>query len=113
MVRNNNNPAGVVAWSAVNLAMLILALLAWGWLDYRYIHEYWTPEEMRQATEWLLPAIASLAMLVNLWLLRRHGTALHLVGALGSATAITALWWAIILLAGDSFHTALGGTPAS
>lgn len=109
----NDNPPGVVAWSAVNLALLILALLAWGWLDYRYIHEYWTPGEMRQATGWLMPGIAAVVMAANLWLLRKYSSATHLIAALASAIAITALWWAIILLAGNLFHAAIGGTPAS
>lgn len=107
---NNNNPPGVAVWATVNLALLFLAVVAWGWLDHRYVAQFWTPDEMRQATDWLTLGIAAIVMSTNLWLLRKYSIANHLLGALGSAVAITALWWAIVALAGNAFHTAIGGT---
>lgn len=104
---------GALAWALSNLAILVLACLAWGWLDYRYVTQFWTPDEMRETTDWLMLGIVAGSMLANLWLLRKRSLPLHLLGALASALAVTALWWAIILLAGNAFHTAIGGTPAS
>lgn len=101
---------GLLAWAVTNLALLILACLVWGWLDYRYVTQFWTPEEMRRATEWLLPAVAAVAMLANLRLLRKRGTATHLLGALASALAVTALWWLAVALGGNAFHAAIGGS---
>ena len=102
----------IATWFTANLALVILGLLAWGWLDYRYIHEYWTPGEMRATTDWLMLGIIAGSMLVNLWLLRKRNLVVHLAGALASALAVTALWWLAIALAGNAFHTAVGGTPA-
>ncbi|MDT8450045.1 MAG: hypothetical protein RQ847_07700 [Wenzhouxiangellaceae bacterium] len=101
------------AWLLVNLALVVLACLAWGWLDWRYVTGYWTAAEMAHADDGLWLAIPILALLANLWLLRRQPAVLHLSGALASAFAVTAAWWLIIRLAAEPFHLAIGGTPAS
>ena len=49
-------------------------------------------------------------MLANLWLLRKRTFAVHLLGALGAALAVTALWWMALALFGNAFHIAIGGT---
>lgn len=109
MNRSSRSP-GPIAWAVANLVLLVLALIAWAWLDYRYVHDYWTPEEMRRATDWLMFGVVAASMLANLWLLRRLGTAAHLLGALAAALAVTTLWWAAIALFGNAFHAAIGGT---
>jgi hypothetical protein len=101
---------GTLAWAVTNIALLLLACLTWGWLDYLYVTQFWTPDEMRAATDWLMLGIIAASMLVNLWLLRKGSLAVHLLGALGAALAVTALWWMAIVLAGNAFHAAIGGT---
>src|SRR6056297_2906320 len=102
--------SGQLAWALYNLALLALALLAWGWLDYRYVTRFWTPEEMRLATDWLMLGIIAASMLMNLWLLRKRSLSVHLLGALAAALAVTTLWWMAVALAGNAFHAAIGGT---
>lgn len=97
-------------WAIVNLVLLVCACAAWGWMDYLYVTQFWTPEEMREATDWLMLGIIAASMLVNLWLLRKKRMAVHLLGALAAALAVTALWWMALVLAGNSFHAAIGGT---
>ena len=70
------------------------------------------PEEMREATDWLMLGIIAVSMLVNLWLLRKKRIAAHLLGALAASLAVTALWWMMIALFGNAFHAAIGGTAA-
>jgi len=103
---------GLAAQAAFNLGLAILALLAWGWLDYRYIHEHWTPGEMRAATDWLMLGIIAGSMLANLWLLRRQSLLGHTLGAVIGALAVLTLWWVTISLAGNAFHVAIGGDAA-
>ena len=98
------------AWAAVNLVLLICACAAWGWMDYLYVTQFWTPEEMRGATDLLMLGIIAASMLVNLWLLRKKRMAVHLLGALAAALTVTALWWLALVLAGEAFHAAIGGT---
>ena len=98
-----------MVWLTVNLALVILGLLAWGWLDYRYVHEYWTPGEMRETTDWLMLGIIAGSMLANLWLLRKRHVVTHVLGALATSLAVTTLWWLAIMLAGNAFHVAIGG----
>jgi len=105
----DTNAPGVVAWAGINLAILLLALVVWGWLDYRYVAQFWTPDEMRAATDWLMLGVITGSMLANLWLLRKRNLPTHLLGALGSALAVTSLWWLAITLAGSAFHAAIGG----
>ena len=112
MPKTNRSP-GLLAWAITNLTLLILACLVWGWLDYRYVTQFWTPEEMRETTDWLMLGIIAGAMLANLWLLRKRSLPVHLLGALASALAVTGAWWVILALAGSAFHAAIGGTPAS
>jgi len=99
-----------MAWAAANLVLLLCACAAWGWLDYLYVTQFWTPDEMRAATDWLMLGIIAASMLVNLWLLRKRSLAVHLLGALAASLAVTALWWMAIALAGNAFHIAIGGT---
>jgi len=105
-------PPGVRAWALTNFAILAAACLAWAWLDYRYVTQFWTPGEMREATDWLMLGVIAGSMLVNLWLLRKRNLATHLLGALASSLVVTTLWWLAIMLAGSAFHAAIGGTPA-
>lgn len=100
------------AWAAANLVLLLCACAAWGWIDYLYVTQFWTPEEMRVATDWLMLGIIAASMLVNLWLLRKKRIAAHLLGALAASLAVTALWWMMIALFGNGFHAAIGGTAA-
>ncbi len=109
MNRSSRSP-GLLTWAITNFALLVLGCLAWGWLDYCYIRQYWTPEEMRQATDWLMLGILAFSMAVNLWLLRKQSMAVHLLGALAAALSVAALWWTAIALVGNVFHTAIGGT---
>ena len=78
-------------------------------MDYLYVSQFWTPEEMRAATDWLMLGIIAATMVVNLWLLRKRDLVVHLLGALASALAVTTLWWLAITLAGNAFHVAIGG----
>ena len=112
MQKTNRSP-GILAWALSNLAIIILACIAWGWLDYRYVTRFWTPAEIREATDWLMLGIIAGAMLANLWLLRKRSLPVHLLGALASALAVTTAWWVTLALAGSAFHAAIGGTPAS
>jgi len=100
---------GAGTWAAVNAGLLVLACIAWGWMDYLYVSQFWTPEEMRAATDWLMLGIIAATMVVNLWLLRKRDLVVHLLGALASALAVTTLWWLAITLAGNAFHVAIGG----
>lgn len=109
MKRYRRSP-GPLGWAIFNLVLLVLGCVAWGWLDYRYVTQFWTPEEMRAATDWLMLAIIAGSMLANLWLLRKRSLVVHLLGALASALAVTVLWWLAITLAGSAFHAAIGGT---
>lgn len=106
-------PRPAARWLLVNLALVVLGCLAWGWLDWRYVTGYWTTAEMARADDGLWLAVPVAALLANLWLLRRSPVVLHLSGALASAFAATAAWWLIIRLAAEPFHLAIGGTPAS
>ena len=98
------------AWPAANVALLVCACVAWGWMDYLYVTQFWAPEEMRAATDWLMLGIIAASMLVNLWLLRKRSLVVHLLGALAASLAVTTLWWLAIALAGSAFHAAIGGT---
>lgn len=103
--------AGTAGWVAVHLALVAAGCVAWGWLDYQYVTNYWTPDEMLAAAEWIPMALAASAMLFNLRALRKHRPVVHLLGSFGAAVAVVALWWAIIAAAGGWFHAAIGGTP--
>ncbi|MGM0658065.1 MAG: hypothetical protein ACQET0_05770 [Pseudomonadota bacterium] len=109
MKRRSRSP-GLPAWAISNLAVLVLGCVAWGWLDYRYVTQFWSPGEMRAATDWLMLAIIAASMVVNLWLLRKRSLVVHLLGALAAALAVTALWWLALTLAGGAFHAAIGGS---
>ena len=78
-------------------------------MDYLYVSQFWKPEEMRMATDWLMLGIIATTMVVNLWLLRTRKTLVQLLGAFGAALVVTALWWLAIALAGNAFHVAIGG----
>lgn len=102
------SPAG---WVGVHLLLVLAALIAWGWLDYRYVNENWAPAEMLAAAEWIPLALAATAMVFNLWALREKRPALHVIGSFVASLASVAVWWAIVALAGGWFHSAIGGTP--
>jgi len=101
------------AWVAAHLLLVAAGCAWWGWLDWRYVNEFWAPGEMQAAAEWIPLGLAGAAMAFNLWALRHRRPAVHLFGSAGAALLIVALWWGIVALTGGWFHSAIGGTPAT
>lgn len=110
-MEGKSSSAHRAAWVSVHLALVAAGCAWWGWLDYQYVTNFWTPDEMLSAAEWIPMALAASAMLFNLWALRARRPAVHLGGSFASAVAVVGIWWAIIAVAGGWFHAAIGGTP--
>lgn len=100
-----------IAWLGANLMIVAAGCIAWGWLDYRYVTENWTPAEMMGAAEWIPFGLTVAGMLFNFWALRARRAGVQLAGSLAASVAVVAVWWGIVALAGGWFHAAIGGTP--
>lgn len=96
-------------WSLASLILLVLGCAAWAFLDWRYVTQLWTPDQMIQANgilAWILP-IATL--LVQYIVLREQSPGRQTVGALTAAMLVTLAWWILILTVGEWFHLEIGG----
>jgi hypothetical protein len=100
-----------VAWLGANLTIVAVGCAAWGWLDYRYVTENWTPAEMMSAAEWIPFGLTVAAMIFNFWALRARRPAVQAAGSVAASVAVVAVWWGVIALAGGWFHAAIGGIP--
>jgi len=98
-------------WLAVNLLLIGAACALWGGLDYLYVARGWPVGTMQRINDGFVLGVPALAMLVNLWLLRRRPAAGHLLGALGSALAVAGGWWLAVAVFAERFHIAVGGVP--
>lgn len=96
-------------WFFASLILLVLGSAAWAFLDWRYVTQLWTPEEMIQANgilAWVLP-IGTL--FVQYIVLREQTPGRQTLGAMTSAMLVTLAWWMLILTAGEWFHLKIGG----
>ena len=110
-MESRSNTGRRLGWLGIHLLLVAAGCLVWGWLDYRYVTEDWTPQQMISAAEWIPLGLATIAMCFNLWALGDMRPAVHVLGSLAASLAAVAIWWAVVALTGGWFHTAIGGAP--
>jgi len=97
------------AWLATSAVTLVLACLAWAWIDWRYVKELWPVDAMVRANVYMFWTLSIGTLFVQYWALRSQSPGRQTLGALSSAIGVTLLWLVLISTVGDWFHVRIGG----